>query len=41
MTHTINMTVNGKAHQAEVESRILLVHFLRDILRLTGTHGLF
>ena len=34
----IKVTVNGEAHQAEVESRLLLVHFLREMLRLTGTH---
>ena len=32
------MTVNGAAVRAEVEDRMLLVHFLRDQLRLTGTH---
>jgi carbon-monoxide dehydrogenase small subunit len=37
-THTINVTVNGVARQAQVESRLLLVHFLREELRLTGTH---
>ena len=36
--HRINLTVNGTAHEAEVESRLLLVHFLRENLRLTGTH---
>jgi len=36
--HTIRVTVNGTTHEAEVESRLLLVHFLRDRLRLTGTH---
>ena len=36
--HTINITVNGEGRQAEVESRLLLVHFLRENLRLTGTH---
>ena len=34
----INMTVNGEQVSAEVEPRTLLVHFLRDQLRLTGTH---
>ena len=34
----ITITVNGKKHQAEVEARMLLVHFLREDLRLTGTH---
>jgi carbon-monoxide dehydrogenase small subunit len=36
--HKINVTVNGSACEAEVESRLLLVHFLRETLRLTGTH---
>jgi len=37
-THQISVTVNGEAHAAEVESRTLLVHLIRDDLRLTGTH---
>jgi carbon-monoxide dehydrogenase small subunit len=36
--HKISVTVNGTAHAAEVESRLLLVHFIRESLRLTGTH---
>jgi len=36
--HKISITVNGAAREAEVESRLLLVHFLRENLRLTGTH---
>ena len=36
--HTIQVTVNGVQREAEVESRLLLVHFLRDVLELTGTH---
>ena len=36
--HRISVTVNGTVHEAEVESRLLLVHFLRENLRLTGTH---
>jgi carbon-monoxide dehydrogenase small subunit len=32
------MTVNGTEYAAEVEPRLLLVHFLRDHLQLTGTH---
>lgn len=36
--HTITMTVNGEQHKAEVESRLLLVHFIRENLSLTGTH---
>jgi carbon-monoxide dehydrogenase small subunit len=34
----ITVTVNGDEHTAEVEPRLLLVHFLRDTLGLTGTH---
>ena len=37
-THTITVTVNGQPHTASVESRLLLVHFIRENLRLTGTH---
>ena len=33
----IQVTVNGKSYQAEVEPRMLLVHFLREELGLTGT----
>jgi carbon-monoxide dehydrogenase small subunit len=35
---TVSMTVNGKAVSAEVESRTLLVQYLRQHLGLTGTH---
>jgi carbon-monoxide dehydrogenase small subunit len=38
MTHSVTVTVNGKARTAEVEARTLLVHFLRDQLGLTGTN---
>ncbi len=38
MKKTINVTVNGVSHQSEVEPRMLLVHYLRDALSLTGTH---
>jgi len=34
----ISMTVNGKVRKAQVEPRLLLVHFLREHLHLTGTH---
>ncbi|MDE0072397.1 MAG: (2Fe-2S)-binding protein [Gammaproteobacteria bacterium] len=37
-THNINVTVNGEAHAAAVDSRLLLVHLIRDDLALTGTH---
>jgi len=35
---TVSMTVNGKAVSGEVEPRTLLVQFIREQLRLTGTH---
>ena len=34
----VTVTVNGQERSAEVEARLLLVHFLREKLRLTGTH---
>jgi carbon-monoxide dehydrogenase small subunit len=34
----VNVTVNGKERSADVEPRLLLVHFLRETLGLTGTH---
>ena len=37
-TQHITVTVNGTAQEADVEPRLLLVHFLRDTLGLTGTH---
>jgi carbon-monoxide dehydrogenase small subunit len=37
-THRIQMTINGEAREGQVESRLLLVHFLRENLRMTGTH---
>ena len=36
--HTIRLTVNGAPREADVESRLLLVHLLRENFRLTGTH---
>jgi len=38
MTVRISVTVNGVKHEAVVEPRLLLVYFLREHLRLTGTH---
>ena len=35
---TVNMNVNGKPVSGEIENRTLLVQFLRENLRLTGTH---
>jgi carbon-monoxide dehydrogenase small subunit len=34
----ITVTVNGTGYTREVEPRLLLIHFLRDELRLTGSH---
>src|SRR5499427_7506743 len=36
--HKIKVTVNGAAREAEVESRLLLVHLLRETFGMTGTH---
>ena len=36
--HDIHITVNGVAQHLTIESRLLLVHLLRENLRLTGTH---
>lgn len=38
MERSVTVTVNGRAHTASVEPRLLLVHFLREVLDLTGTH---
>jgi carbon-monoxide dehydrogenase small subunit len=38
MTVKVSLTINGKPASAEVEERTLLVNFIRDTLRLTGTH---
>jgi carbon-monoxide dehydrogenase small subunit len=37
-TQIVTLTINGKQQSAEVESRLLLVHFLREVAGLTGTH---
>lgn len=34
----ITVTVNGETHSLEVEPRLLLVHMIREVLNLTGTH---
>ena len=36
--HTVEVTVNGQTRSADVEARLLLAHFLRQTLGLTGTH---
>jgi len=38
MKREISVTVNGQQHHSSVEPRMLLVHYLRDALDLTGTH---
>ncbi len=35
---TINVSVNGTKHSHEVEPRMLLIHYLREVIGLTGTH---
>jgi carbon-monoxide dehydrogenase small subunit len=36
--HQVTITVNGQAYTREIEARMLLVHFIREELNLTGTH---
>jgi aerobic carbon-monoxide dehydrogenase small subunit len=36
--HEIKVTVNGALREAEVDSRLLLVHLIREDFRMTGTH---
>src|SRR5579883_2322556 len=38
MKREITVTVNGQQHHSQVEPRMLLVHYLREVLDLTGTH---
>jgi len=38
MSAEIQVQVNGKAYQGQIEPRLLLVHYLRDVLGLSGTH---
>ena len=38
MKTSVSVSVNGRTRAAEVEPRLLLVHYLRDVLGLTGTH---
>ena len=38
MAKELSVEVNGVTHQSQVESRLLLVHYLREVLGLTGTH---
>lgn len=38
MTTSVTVTVNGRTHSDDVQARLLLVHYLREVLGLTGTH---
>ena len=38
MTKSISLTINGKRYSHDVEPRLLLVHYLRDVVGLKGTH---
>ena len=38
MTRKISVTINGKPHTDEVEPRLLLIHYLREVVGLTGAH---
>ncbi len=38
MKHKVATTINGRRHEDEVEPRLLLVHYIRDVAGLTGTH---
>lgn len=37
-TRTVTMSINGATHTSEVEPRMLLIHFLREVVGLTGPH---
>jgi carbon-monoxide dehydrogenase small subunit len=38
MKHKISLTINGNPHTDEVEPRLLLIHYLREVVGLTGPH---
>ena len=38
MTQMVKLTINGQPYEAQVEPRLLLVHFIREVAGLTGTH---
>jgi carbon-monoxide dehydrogenase small subunit len=38
MKQNVKITINGKLYEKEVEPRLLLIHFIRDIAGLTGSH---
>ncbi len=37
-TQHVKLTINGQPYEADVEPRLLLVHFIREVVNLTGTH---
>lgn len=37
--HVVSTVINGEPFTAEIESRLLLVHFIREVMGLTGTHN--
>lgn len=37
-THNVTITINGVEYVEEIEARLLLVHFIREVVSLTGTH---
>jgi carbon-monoxide dehydrogenase small subunit len=38
MTQSITLTINGVKHTSQVEPRLLLIHYLREVVGLTGPH---
>jgi carbon-monoxide dehydrogenase small subunit len=38
MTQSVRLTLNGTSYETEIEPRLLLVHFIREVANLTGTH---
>ena len=38
MTQHVTITINGQPYEADIESRLLLVHFIREVANQTGTH---
>jgi carbon-monoxide dehydrogenase small subunit len=38
MKQAVNVTINGRVYKEDVEPRLLLPHFLREVIGLTGTH---
>jgi len=38
MKQHVKITINGRSYESDVEPRLLLTHFIRDVAQLTGTH---